>query len=114
MPKLPAADRAIIDASKVRDYLLSASHPIGRFKAAFFRRLGYSESDWPRLQADLKSLAQTNDAIPGQSSAHGLKFEVRGALLGPAGKKAHVVSVWIVAKGEDAPRLITVYPGGIR
>lgn len=40
--KLPGAERAFIDPSKVRDYLLSESHPVGRFKAAFFIALGYS------------------------------------------------------------------------
>lgn len=43
---LPNADRAIVDPAKVRDYLLSASHPVGRFKAAFFLSLGYSEDRW--------------------------------------------------------------------
>jgi hypothetical protein len=33
---LPNSERAIVDEAKVRDYLLSPSHPVGRFKAAFF------------------------------------------------------------------------------
>jgi hypothetical protein len=33
---LPAADRALIQPEKLRDYLLSTEHPVGRFKAAFF------------------------------------------------------------------------------
>jgi hypothetical protein len=41
---LPNADRAIVDPAKVRDYLLS--HPVGRFKAAFFLSLGYSQDRW--------------------------------------------------------------------
>jgi hypothetical protein len=40
--KLPGADRAIVDAAKVRDYLLSPEHPVGRFKAVFFGALGYT------------------------------------------------------------------------
>ena len=39
---LPGADRAIVDAAKVRDYLLSPEHPVGRFKAVFFGALGYT------------------------------------------------------------------------
>lgn len=38
--RLPNADRAAIDAAKIRDYLLSEMHPVGRFKAAFFSTLG--------------------------------------------------------------------------
>lgn len=37
---LPAADRALIQPEKLHDYLLSTEHPVGRFKAAFFARLG--------------------------------------------------------------------------
>jgi len=39
--KVPNHDRAVIDERKVRDYLLSPVHPIGRHKARFFYRLGY-------------------------------------------------------------------------
>ena len=41
--KLPNASRATIDAAKLRDYLLSPAHPVGRFKAPFFAALGYSQ-----------------------------------------------------------------------
>jgi len=37
---LPNAERAVVDPVKVRDYLLSAVHPIGRFKARFFVAMG--------------------------------------------------------------------------
>jgi len=53
--QIPNADRAVIDPAKLRAYLLSRSHPVGRFKAAFFLGLGYSAQDWRRLEADLRS-----------------------------------------------------------
>jgi hypothetical protein len=34
--KLPNGDRAMVHEAKVRDYLLSTDHPIGRFKARVF------------------------------------------------------------------------------
>jgi hypothetical protein len=52
---IPNADRAIIDPAKLHWYLISRSHPVGRFKAAFFLALGYSPEDWRRLEADLRS-----------------------------------------------------------
>jgi len=30
--KLPAAERAVIEPARIWDYLLSTSHPVGRFK----------------------------------------------------------------------------------
>jgi hypothetical protein len=51
--KLPAAERAIIAQAKIRDYLLSTAHPVGRFKAPFFVSLGYTSANWRRLEEDL-------------------------------------------------------------
>ena len=48
--KLPNAAQALIEPAKVRDYLLSPAHPVGRFKAAFFVSLGYSQSEWEKAR----------------------------------------------------------------
>ncbi len=108
---LPQADHAIVEEAKVRDYLLSREHPVGRFKAVFFEALGYSQADWSRLQTDLLDLCRHVDAIEGQASQFGRKYEVRGTLKGPSGRQAQVVTVWVVLMGEDAPRFVTAYPG---
>ena len=39
--KLPHHDDVQIDIRKVRDYLLSPVHPVGRFKARVFKALGF-------------------------------------------------------------------------
>lgn len=85
--KLPGVQQAIVDEAKVRDYLLSLEHPIGRFKAMFFGA---------------------------QGSAFGQKYKVRGILEGPSGGRAEIVTVWIVLDGEAAPRLVTAFPGEAR
>jgi hypothetical protein len=109
--KLPGADRAVIDPSKLQDYLLSTSHPVGRFKARFFSGLGYTSEDWQRLESDLRNLVSSEDAVPGQESPYGQKYEVRGPLTGPSGATSEIVTVWIVLAGGDAPRFITAFPG---
>ena len=43
--KLPNADAATVDDAKVRDYLLSPEHPVGRFKARVFRSAGYRREE---------------------------------------------------------------------
>lgn len=53
--KLPNAELAVIDAAKVRDYLLSESHPVGRFKAAFFKGLGFRADRWQDLESALRT-----------------------------------------------------------
>ena len=72
------ADRAVIEPQKLRGYLLSRTHPVGRFKAIFFRSLGYSASRWQRLEADLRAHLLANDAAfdEGLPSAASTSFVV--------------------------------------
>ncbi len=41
---IPSSDKAMVPAGKVRRYLLSDTHPQGRHKAAFFRRVETGET----------------------------------------------------------------------
>jgi hypothetical protein len=100
---------AIISADKLHDYLLSSTHPIGRYKSAFFRALGYAQEQWRVLERDLRAFL-SNDAEPGNLTKYGQKFTVRGALAGPNGRSAPIVTIWIILGGETAPRLVTAYP----
>ena len=69
--KLPGAEHAIVDEAKIREYLLSSSHPVGRFKSTFFFSLGYSAADWDRLAADLFSHLRDNQALVTEANAYG-------------------------------------------
>ena len=109
--ELPARERVQIEAAKVRDYLLSKEHAVGRFKAAFFESLGYSASEWTRLEFDLRQLAMTGAATLGKQTKYGQHYEIRGSLRGPSGKVAQLMTIWIVRSNEDAPRFITAFPG---
>lgn len=110
--KIPNASRAIIESTKLRDYLLSPSHPVGRFKVSFFAALGYSQEQWQQLEVDLRAQHLPQDAQPATASSYGQKYEIRAILIGPNGRSAEVVSIWIILAGEDAPRLVAAYPGG--
>jgi hypothetical protein len=75
--KLPNADRAIIDAAKLHAYLLSSTHPVGRFKATFLGGLGYSGDRRDQLEADLRHQHLSEDACLVASTAYGRKYEIR-------------------------------------
>lgn len=107
---LPNADLAIVEPAKVRDYLLSASHPVGRFKAAVFFALGYRADTWQVLQQDLLTIAQTGELRVGEASPYGQKYEVSGNLRGPSGRQAMFTTVWLVAAASDVPRFVTAFP----
>lgn len=112
--KLPGVERAVVDTAKIRGYLLSQAHPVGRFKAVFFLGLGYSESAWETLAVDLRRHAMNSEAVATEANEYGQKYEVHGRVEGPAGRGAFVSTVWIVLRGEDFPRLVTAFPGAIR
>jgi hypothetical protein len=57
--RIPNADRAVIEPSKLHDYLLSRGHPVGRFKASFFLALGYSAETWRQL-ASMNAITLTS------------------------------------------------------
>ena len=92
--QIPNAQRAVIDPVKLHGYLLSHSHPVGRFKAVFFQALGYL----------------SRDVTIEDHTAYGQKYSIRAPLVGPSGRSANVVSVWIVRTGEERPRFVTAYP----
>jgi hypothetical protein len=108
--RIPGIERAVVDAAKIRDYLLSASHPVGRFKSRFFVRLGYTPDLWETLADDIRHHGRLGTATEGESSPYGRKFEVRGSLKGPTGRTAEVVSIWILLNDSDVPRFVTAFP----
>jgi ferric-dicitrate binding protein FerR (iron transport regulator) len=109
---IPNTDRAVIEPAKLHDYLLSRTHPIGRFKAAFFQALGYSSEAWRQLEADLRSQHLPKEAAAEEATSYGRKFVIRATLVGPSGASAALVSVWVVRAGEDFARFVTAYPEG--
>ena len=102
----------MIEPAKLYDYLLSRAHPVGRFKARFFESLGYSQGNWRRLEADLRSQHLSRRATLVATTPYGRKYQIRAILKGPSGDSAEIVSVWIIPAGEDVPRFVTAYPGG--
>ncbi len=108
--QLPNAERAIVEPRKVRDYLLSPGHPVGRFEALFFARLGFTAEMWQELRAELRRVPLHNEAELAERTAYGQKYIVRGTIQGAAGREAKVFTVWIILNDDDVPRLVTAYP----
>lgn len=111
---LPNAERAEIAPQKVHGYLLSSTHPVGRFKARFFAALGYTAERWQQFEADLRAQHLTQEAQPGQSMRDGQIYTIRAILKGPTGQTAVVLSVWFVPVSGAIPRFVTAYPGGAK
>ena len=114
MARLPNAEKAVIDVEKLQAYILSPAHPIGRFKAVFFRKLGYSVDNWEAFEQRLREHILSCDVTKMEESRYGRKFVVEGPMLGLSGDAVQIISVWVILKGEDIPRFVTAYPGGLR
>lgn len=108
--RLPNPDMAIVDEAKVREYLLSTTHPVGRFKAVFFLRLGFTQDDWTELRQALIRDHAHSEAQNAGSSAWGQKFRIDAGLAGPQGTIVQATSIWIVRTGESVARFVTAYP----
>jgi hypothetical protein len=108
--QLPNAEHAIVSRNKVVDYLLNPSHPDGATKAEFLRRFGFSRDDWALLAEALRRHGRSHPVTKAVASAYGVRYSVDGALETPDGRCPQVRTVWIVERGQDAPRLITADP----
>jgi hypothetical protein len=107
--RLPNADRAVVDIAKVRDYCLSATHPLGKHKARVFAAvLGLTADDAEELREALLQAAQMLDATLGERDEYGQRYTIDFIMVGPTGQ-ATVRSGWIVRTGEDFARLTTSY-----
>jgi hypothetical protein len=107
--KLPHHDGVEIDIRKVRDYLLSPVHPVGRFKARVFKALGFDASTVEVFVAEVRRIASEGEVSEVEDIEFGQKYTVPGELRGPNGS-ARVLTVWIQDSGREDVRLVTVRP----
>lgn len=108
--KLPNRNKAYIHSSKIHNYLLSNIHPIGKWKARFFRAYGFEETNKDVLAQQFLNIARSEDVRDIISSPHGMKYIIEGTLETPVGILVKVRTVWIIDAGEDCPRFVTAYP----
>ena len=107
--KLAGANRVQVDDLKIRGYLLSPTHPVGRFKARVFAAAGFGESTAELFVSELRRIAASGEVEETEDIEFGRKYTVSGELRGPAGV-VQVLTVWIQEPAQAAPRLVTVHP----
>jgi len=108
--KLPNRENAYTPSHKLNDYLLSKTHPVGRWKARFFCALGFDERNVDMLEQRLIAIAHSEDVKDVISSAYDTKYVIEGSFQTPAGSLVRMRTVWIIDVGQDRPRLVTAYP----
>jgi hypothetical protein len=106
---IPDADRAVVAAEKVRDYLLNLEHPDGGSKAVWFHAIGYTRDEWRVLANDLMAIARDCREFDTERTKFGIKYKATGTVGHPNQRPGNVLTVWIV-EDDDPPRLVTAYP----
>ncbi|NBC10339.1 MAG: hypothetical protein GVY24_01205 [Planctomycetes bacterium] len=99
----------MINAEKVRDYLLNREHPDGGTKAVWFQSLGYTRDRWPQLADDLRAIARDCESYDTETTVFGLKYRATGSVGRPGHRPGSVLTVWIV-ENDQPPRFVTAYP----
>jgi hypothetical protein len=110
--KLPRNQEAVVPDEKITGYLLSESHPVGKAKARYFRKIGYNEKNVKRLRKDLIRIAVSDAVSEEVNTLFGIKYIVDGYVISPTGIRARLRTVWIIEAGENQPRFVTAYPAG--
>jgi hypothetical protein len=107
--KLPAGGDVLIEERKVLEYLLSRSHPVGRFKARVFAALGFDSKNVEAFIGELRRIAAVGEVSEVVETPFGEKYTVPGDLSGSLGELA-VLTVWFLERGQERARLVTVRP----
>lgn len=85
MARVPNYEKAIIDPVKLKDYVLSDTHPIGRFKATSLQQMGYGQENWEQFAEDIRTQHLALDASLGERTVYGQKYIITGDVKGPSG-----------------------------
>jgi hypothetical protein len=105
--KLPGTtDESVTD--KLRRYLLDPNHPVGKDKAAWFRKaLGFTQDNLDDLARQIKF--DPAKAVATKLTEHGQIYEQIIEIVGANGKRIKVLFVWI-RNHDGVVRLVTSTP----
>lgn len=108
--KIPNSDRAIIESSKITEYLLNTEHQRGGAKARLLIQFGYSPDNWQQLEEDIRRFHLDQDVNLITETPYGTRYQISANLLTPINRPLLVKTVWQIDIDTDSPRLITLVP----
>jgi hypothetical protein len=108
--KIPNSDRAVVEPSKLTEYLLNTEHQRGGAKAKLLMQLGYSIDNWQQLEVDIRRFHLTEDVNLITETAYGTRYQISATLATPNDRLLLVKTVWQIDINTDFPRLITLVP----
>ncbi|MGH2951149.1 MAG: DUF6883 domain-containing protein [Solirubrobacterales bacterium] len=110
MATLPAADRAVIEPEKLRDYVLSSDHEHGRHKArVFMSALGIDRDGWEYLREQIATHVVVAEVSEVRTGRYGMRYSVPMLIEGLNGQTHEVTTGWIIEREGAPPRLTSAY-----
>lgn len=108
---MPNNELSIIAESKITDYLLSNTPPIGKHKANFFSRFGFCLSEIETFRNALLQHSHEREIETNEETEYGNKYKLKCEFQTPDNINPCIVTVWIIENGDESPKLITAYSG---
>ena len=106
---LPNRERAFVDPSKLRDYVLNTEHERGGSKAEVLERFGFTPNNYEELESEIRGHLDS-EVDRTRSTDYGDRYEIRMNLSTPVGRSLWIRTIWQIDTGTDYPRLITLFP----
>ncbi len=108
--ELPGWEEAWIPELKLRDYVLSSTHEVGRHKARVFRsELGIEREHWCFLHDQILDGFPEAQATFREETEFGLMWKVPILVTGRNEAERWVTTGWIVEYRDLRPKLTTAY-----
>ncbi len=107
---VPNSELALVAQEKIIDYLLNPTHAIGGAKEKFFSAFGFDRSDVDTFRAALLQHAVIREVQKELRTPYGTKYKLICAIETPDKRNPCIVTVWIIDRGSDVPKLVTAYP----
>ncbi len=106
-PALPNAATVQIADSKVRDFILDASHVDNNGRAEFFLGVGFTQQQWDVLRDALVADPLNNAVFRVTQTGFGTRYRVRCRVVSPDSRNPCIDTVWVIDQGNTAPCFIT-------
>jgi len=108
--KMPHAEQAIVDDSKIGDYLLNDHHEDGKSKSKFFKQFGFDANEPDIFKSELLIHACVREVSDIIETPHGKKFALTCEIKTPDTRNPCIKSIWITRRHSKLPSLVTAYP----
>ncbi len=101
------SSNVVIPLSKLTGYLFAPRRH--NDKSIFLSQAGFTKDNATFFMLTILDVVTQNEAVKQKTNEHGVFYKVVGQLTGPSGILS-VVTIWIVRKGDEKFRFVTLYP----